>query len=90
MMEARKAPFVLTEGRGQRDERTWGQPLSAGVAREVRTSSQGGAARLPPPPKGDVSLESRRAAAGRLLNACAVDVPGVSRAVRPLYYRLQS
>lgn len=24
------------------------------------------------------------------LNACAVDVPGISRAVRPLYYRLQS
>ena len=24
------------------------------------------------------------------LNACAVDVPGISWAVRPLYYRVQS
>lgn len=56
--------FVLMEGSGQTGERAWGQPLSAGVAREVRTSSQDGSARLPPPPKGDVSLASRGAAAG--------------------------
>ena len=55
---------VLMEGSGQTGERAWGQPLSAGVAREVRTSSQDGSARLPPPPKGDVSLASRGAAAG--------------------------
>lgn len=64
VMEACKVSFVLMEGSGQTGERAWGQPLSAGLAREVRTSSQDGSARLPPPPKGDVSLASRGAAAG--------------------------
>ena len=63
-MKACKVSFVLMEGSGQRGERAWGQLLSAGVTREMRTSSRDGSARLPPPPKGDVSLASRGEAAG--------------------------